>query len=57
MTIDKETLIARFLESDTHSTLQLIAPAETLNKITSLLENLKIKKIKHTQLSQTINNL
>jgi hypothetical protein len=57
MTIDKETIIARFLESDTHSTLQLIAPAETLNKITSLLENLKIKKIKHTELSQTINNL
>jgi len=57
MTIDKETLIARFLESDTHSTLQLIAPAENPNKITSLLENLKIKKIKHTELSQTINNL
>lgn len=56
MTFDKETLIVRFLESDTHSTLQLIAPAEKSNKIKSILENLEIRKIKHTELHKIINN-
>jgi hypothetical protein len=57
MSLDKETLIARFLESDTHSTLQIIAPAQNTNEITTLLESLKIKKIKNTELPQTINSL
>lgn len=57
MNFDRETLIARFLESDTHSTLQLIAPAEKLKKITSILENLEIRKVTHTEIPEMINNL
>lgn len=57
MNFDRETLIARFLESDTHSTLQLIAPAENLKKITSILENLEIRKVTHTEIPEIINNL
>jgi len=57
MTLEKETLIVRFLESDTHSTLQLIAPTEKSNEIKSIIENLEIKKIKNTDLHKIINNL
>ncbi|MFJ2488454.1 hypothetical protein [Pseudomonas sp. NPDC087639] len=56
ITTDREVTIVRFLESDTHSTLQLITPAENLNKTTSLLETLKVKKIRYTELPETINN-
>lgn len=57
MNFDRETLIARFLESDTHSTLQLITPAENLKKITPIFENLEIRKVTHTEIPETINNL
>ncbi|GGK39484.1 hypothetical protein SAMN04490189_4784 [Pseudomonas koreensis] len=57
MNFDRETLIARFLESDTHSTLQLITPAENLKKITPIFENLEIRKVTHTEIPEIINNL
>lgn len=56
MTIDREALIGRFLESDTHSTAQLIAPEKHFIKIKSILENLNITEIEKTRLAEIITN-
>jgi hypothetical protein len=53
LTNSRETLIGRFIESDTHSVAQLITPIEYSDKIKSLLESLDITKITTTEVPDT----
>ncbi|WP_454870054.1 hypothetical protein [Pseudomonas lini] len=50
----RETLVGRFIESDTHSAAQLITPIEYSDKIKSLLEGLDVIKIATTEVSGAI---
>lgn len=54
LTNSRETLIGRFIESDTHSAAQLITPIEYSDKIKSLLESLDITEITTAEVPNTI---
>ena len=56
LTNSRETLIGRFIESDTHSAAQLITPIEYSDKIKSLLESLDITKIPISEVPVVIQN-
>ncbi|WP_127797582.1 hypothetical protein [Pseudomonas syringae] len=57
LTLDREALIGRFLESDTHSTAQLISPIEYHTKINSILEKINITKTTEIDLPTIISHL
>lgn len=52
---NRDTLIARFLESDTHSTAHIITPEKYSERIKSILSKLNIEEIKSTKLYEIIN--
>jgi hypothetical protein len=54
LTNSRETLIGRFIESDTHSAAQLIAPIEYSDKIKSLIEMLDTIKTTKTEIPDII---
>jgi hypothetical protein len=54
LTNSRETLIGRFIESDTHSAAQLIAPIEYGDKIKSLIETLDTIKTIETEVPDII---
>ncbi|MGC3935068.1 hypothetical protein [Pseudomonas atacamensis] len=52
---NRDTLIARFLESNTHSTAHIITPEKYSERIKSILSKLNIEEIKSTKLYEIIN--
>ncbi|MGA5589544.1 hypothetical protein ACPCHW_25160 [Pseudomonas siliginis] len=54
---NRDTLIARFLESDTHSTAHIITSKKYSERITSILSKLNIEEIKPAKLYEIINKL
>jgi hypothetical protein len=50
-----DTFIARFLESDTHSTAQLIVPEKHSDTVKSILSKLNMQETKTAQLHEIIN--
>jgi hypothetical protein len=54
LTNERETLIGRFIESDTHSIAQLISPIEHSKKIKSIIEELKIIQTSTTEVTDII---